>query len=207
MRIYIVRHGQSEGNLNKSHQSDDTPLSEQGLQQAKFLANRFKSIPIDVIWSSPFLRTQQTAQEIAHSTGLTINYSELLVEHRNPSQVTGKPHGSPESQAYINQRNVNSLDLKWQYSDEETASDFRHRVANALMFITNQPQQNILIVSHGEVIREMITIMAMGLKYSPEERLALRKFLKLSNTGITVCDYENDEWQLITWNDKAHLGE
>src|SRR4051812_10300776 len=60
--IWFIRHAQSRANAG--HISPDltqTPLSEVGQQQAEHLAGAFTRQP-DLIITSPYLRTQQTAQ-------------------------------------------------------------------------------------------------------------------------------------------------
>jgi len=207
MRLYIVRHGQSELNHSQTHQFPDTPLSAQGLEQAEFIANRFKSIPIDAIWASPYKRAHQTAEAISHHTGLEINFTELLVERRNPSEVLGKLYSSPESTDYRQKREEHKLEPDWKYSDDESKLEVHIRAKKALDELISQQYENILIVSHGGFIFSLITYMAFGEKNDMDVRSSLSHFLHMSNTGITICDYKNGQWKLISWNDIAHLGE
>lgn len=88
-KIYFIRHGESEGNAKKIHQSKETPLSDIGQDQAKILALRFKNIQTDLIIASPYLRAQQTAQAIATKNNLQIETNELFSERRGPSELIG----------------------------------------------------------------------------------------------------------------------
>ncbi|MCY9021885.1 histidine phosphatase family protein, partial [Priestia megaterium] len=64
--LYLIRHGQTDWNKNKLIQGHaDIPLNEAGKQQAKRIAERFRDIHIDVIYTSDLLRAQETAREIA----------------------------------------------------------------------------------------------------------------------------------------------
>ncbi|MEK1831722.1 histidine phosphatase family protein [Priestia megaterium] len=64
--LYLIRHGQTDWNKNKLIQGHaDIPLNEAGKQQAKRVAERFRDIHIDVIYTSDLLRAQETAREIA----------------------------------------------------------------------------------------------------------------------------------------------
>ena len=89
MNIYLVRHGQSEGNLKKFHQGADVPLSKNGKVQAKILAQRFKKIPVDSIYSSPYIRAKQTAEFISKELKLPIEYWDILRERKRPSEIEG----------------------------------------------------------------------------------------------------------------------
>jgi len=59
MKLYLVRHGQSEGNVKQTHQCEDVPLSEEGIKQVKLLAKRLKNNEISTIYASPFLRAKK----------------------------------------------------------------------------------------------------------------------------------------------------
>ena len=72
MRLYLVRHGETTANLDKAVYLDTAdhavPLSNLGHEQARDagvkLAERLKSAHKVRVWSSPYLRTRQTANEI-----------------------------------------------------------------------------------------------------------------------------------------------
>lgn len=53
MNIYLVRHGESMGNLNRTHQGENVPLSKEGQNQVIKLATKLKNKSIDVIYASP----------------------------------------------------------------------------------------------------------------------------------------------------------
>jgi uncharacterized phosphatase len=51
--LYLIRHGQTDWNKNKLIQGHaDIPLNEAGRQQAKRVAERFRDIHIDVVYTS-----------------------------------------------------------------------------------------------------------------------------------------------------------
>ena len=53
LRIYLARHGQTDGNLNRRVQGwTDTPLNATGREQAQALARAIGSVPFDAIFSS-----------------------------------------------------------------------------------------------------------------------------------------------------------
>lgn len=75
INIYLVRHGESEGNLDptlyQKVPDHAVPLSERGRRQAadagRFLAEHFFKNPPRTpvrLWTSPYARTRQTADEI-----------------------------------------------------------------------------------------------------------------------------------------------
>ena len=72
MRIFLVRHGESLGNVDKSVHAKlpdhAISLSERGREQARaagaFLANYCRGTDRIRIWTSPYRRTRETAQHI-----------------------------------------------------------------------------------------------------------------------------------------------
>ena len=96
-RLWIVRHGQSAGNVARdvaessrlelidlSTRDADTPLSELGLEQSRALAGWFAAMPEDArpttIFTSPFVRSHQTAREIADALG--VDADDIRVDER-----------------------------------------------------------------------------------------------------------------------------
>ena len=65
MKIYLVRHGQTDYNRKNLFQGiTDNPLNNTGLEQAKELAEILKDKRFDVIFSSPLKRALMTAEII-----------------------------------------------------------------------------------------------------------------------------------------------
>ncbi len=65
MKLYIVRHGETDHNINKIIQGHlNTPLNSNGIIQAQKIANRLKDINFDIIYSSDLSRAKTTAEEI-----------------------------------------------------------------------------------------------------------------------------------------------
>jgi broad specificity phosphatase PhoE len=66
LRVYLARHGQTDGNLKGIAQGwTDTPLNETGLKHAALLAERVRGIKLDAIYSSTLSRSRTTAATVA----------------------------------------------------------------------------------------------------------------------------------------------
>jgi probable phosphoglycerate mutase len=74
LRVYIARHGQTDGNLNRIAQGwTDTPLNETGRTHAALLAERLQSVQLDGVYSSTLSRSRETAQTVAATKkGVTV---------------------------------------------------------------------------------------------------------------------------------------
>ena len=69
-RIYLIRHGETDGNKFKSIQGCmDLPLNAKGIEQAEKMANYFKDIPLDAIYCSSMNRACRTAEEVPLANG------------------------------------------------------------------------------------------------------------------------------------------
>lgn len=61
MKIYIVRHGETEMNQRKCLQGwVNSPLNENGIAIAKISAENMKEIPFDILFTSPLSRAKDT---------------------------------------------------------------------------------------------------------------------------------------------------
>lgn len=83
MKLYLIRHAQSAGNVNKDlHKTiadHNIPLTEEGQIQAfktgEILHNIFSESPYYLnLYSSPYLRTRQTTSKLIEGLGETIKY-------------------------------------------------------------------------------------------------------------------------------------
>ena len=71
MKLLIIRHGQTDGNVKGLVQGAglDLPLNETGRAQAAAAAEKLLSLHLPVIYSSTMLRARQTAEIIAAGVG------------------------------------------------------------------------------------------------------------------------------------------
>lgn len=208
--IYVVRHGESEGNAGVIRQSASTPLTEHGRAQAGFIAERAKNLRFDTIISSTMTRAIETAAIISETTGKNLEYSDLFTERRRPTIVQGQHKDAPhvlEAEAAIQ---ANFTNAEFRHSDEENFSDLRRRAASALTYLIEREEQELLVVSHGFFTRILIASALFGTDLSAEACEQVIQKFRMNNTGITILAYDRDdlpnEWCLMVWNDHAHLG-
>ena len=81
MRIYLVRHGETELNQKKCYYGHmDVGLSEKGVKQAKAIGAFFQNRSFDVVVSSPLIRAVKTAEYILGGREQKIVVDERLSE-------------------------------------------------------------------------------------------------------------------------------
>jgi len=213
--IYLVRHGESEGNESFVFQTKDSPLTEKGREQAEFIAKRIEKLPIEVIIASPTARTKETAETIAARVGKPVEYSDLLVERRTMSRLWGHRIDDPEI-ADIKQVLFRFDEPNLRDSDEENFEDLKIRADSTLLYLKKRPENHILVVGHGLFTRVLVARVLLGERLTGTECLKILSVLRTRNTGLSVLHYKENavtgsegpesDWQLLVWNDHAHLG-
>ena len=79
-KVYLVRHAEAAGNVAKTFQGHtDCEVTEKGHKQLACLAERFKDVHLDIIYSSPLLRTRQTAAAVNKYHGLDVHINQGLI--------------------------------------------------------------------------------------------------------------------------------
>lgn len=213
MNLYLVRHGESVGNVQRIHQNEVTPLSANGMRQVQELAKRFDTIDIDVCICSPYLRTRQTAAAILDRKDIEVEYDNRIVETKRPTEIEGKSTRDPDVVRIKREIVKNADNPDWRYSDEEKTSELLDRVSSFIRDIENRKEDNILVVTHGETIWTIVTVLLYREKATIDAWQHMKNFLAINNTGITLFRryglknrYTIDGWNLVTYNDHAHLG-
>jgi probable phosphoglycerate mutase len=208
--IYFVRHGETILNAQNIRQGADGSLSEKGKLQAKDTARRFtrhKGKP-EAIISSPFQRTKETAEIIAKDLRMTVEYSNLLVERRNPSEIVGHKGEEKEVRHIINSIDESFHEDDLRYSDEENFVDLKKRAKKLLEYIINRPEKRIVMVTHGIFLKMVVAYMLLGEKLTASEYNKLSYFNPVANASMTIVSYQShwfkkDEWKVLIWNDMA----
>lgn len=96
MKLYFVRHGESEANVIReiSNRGWKHPLTEKGRQQAQTLAAALKEAGTVKIYTSPLMRAVQTAQILAETLRLDYAITPALREY-DCGVIEGR--GDPEA--------------------------------------------------------------------------------------------------------------
>ncbi|MEK7176327.1 MAG: histidine phosphatase family protein [Patescibacteria group bacterium] len=209
-KIYLVRHGESGGNATGVYQNADTLLTEKGRVQAEFIAGRCEKFAIDFIVSSSMKRAVETAEIVNKKLDKLLEISDLFVERRRPKAQMGLHKDSPEALAIDKALIANFTKLGARFSDEENFEDLRERASQALEFLKNREEENILVVTHGFFLRMIIARAIFDDKLSGGECDKIIRKFHTANTGLTVLGYDKRQpdspWWLWVWNDHAHLG-
>ena len=205
--IYFVRHGETELNAKGIRQGPDGPLSEFGRRQVAETAKKFppKKGKPKIIISSPFQRAKETAAILAEHLKLKVEYSDLLRERKNPTQIVGHS-GKEDVVRYI----VDTIDKTFhaddlRYSDEENFTDLRNRARDLLKFLQRRRERQIIAVTHGIFLKMVVAYMLYGEKLTASDYNKLSFFNPMDNAALTICTctkklFRKPKWELLVWN-------
>ncbi|HHW72558.1 MAG TPA: histidine phosphatase family protein [Firmicutes bacterium] len=155
MEILVIRHGQSQADLEDRHEGRaDFPLTELGMRQASLLAEWCRvNYPPELIISSPMKRTSATAQLLSEATGSPLEWEPDLVEWNN-GLLAGLTRA--EAQARF-PRPAGGRKPHDTYAETESLIDFRARAERFWSrfthgYILPGRYKRIALVSHGGMI-------------------------------------------------------
>lgn len=200
LRLYFMRHGETVWNTERRYQGmTDIELSEEGLRQAECAAKRFKNIKIDKIYASPLKRAMKTAEKIAAEKGLEI-ISEDDFREIHFGEWEGKT--VPELTEKYGESYTNFIrePHKYGFPGEGSVENVINRIKPGIDRLIAEEKGNVLIVSHGGIIRLMIMYI-MGLDSSWFTKMWI------NNTGVSIIEIKDGRKLLLTLNDSAHLTE
>ncbi len=160
---FLMRHGESESNLNDTISCKfDTPthLTEKGKDQSRQSATALIDKKIDLIISSDFVRTKETASIVAATLGIASE--QIIFDQRLREIDLGELDGSTWS-AFISQFKSRRDRFDYRQHGGESCEDLKKRVGALLYELAEKYQhKNILIVSHGQPLY-YLTAVAQGL--------------------------------------------
>ncbi|GBF80000.1 histidine phosphatase family protein [Aphanothece sacrum] len=198
--VWIARHGNrldfvNPEWFNTAKRRYDPPLSEDGIIQAKQLAKRLQFEKINHIFASPFLRTIQTAHQIAETLNLDIKLESGLGEWHNREWMSEHPQIHPRELLELDYPRIN-----WNYSSylipnyPETETRMMSRIGTTIKQLITNYSEDILLVGHSVSV---LAITQELIKGNPTVNTSLCSLVKLVR-------YENN-WQMELNGDTSHL--
>ncbi len=192
MHVYFVRHGETDLNTHRVHQSPHTPLNARGADQARSVAEFLSPTNPTLLVTSTYDRALQTARIISSSVGIPLTRNYLFREVDWPSILTGRRIYSFGALWYIFLSLVFRNRPMWRYLDAENFNDIYTRIQKTFAYIESITEEHnaIVIVSHSEYIRLMITYMCHGEKLTFSEIFStLGRTQTLGNCEVIHVEY------------------
>ena len=193
MKIYLIRHGETELNAARVLQMPGTPLSALGTEQARRLAAHLREVDIVHVLTSDFARAEQTAIPLQRAAGATLQREPLLQE-RNFGDLRGTAYADLSEDPFA---------PGFSPPGGESEAVFENRVAAAWDRVTELAvglSGSLAVVTHGLVCRGVLSRhveKAAGSK-TPDSPLSFR------NTSFSVIE-GRAPWRLLEVGRADHL--
>ena len=200
--IYLIRHAEAEGNLFRRAQGHwNGKVTDRGRRQIDALAERFRGVKIDAVYSSDLDRTVATAGALLRGRELELVTTPRLREI-NMGVWEGEPWGNitfrwPE-QMYL----FNNEPERWFVPGCESFGEVQERMTKVILELAAKHEGGtIAAVSHGMAIK-IFLMGAMGVHSGEGEPM-----LHGDNTAVSLLEVEDGRISVKYYNNNSHLGE
>lgn len=168
MEIYIIRHGETDGNKAGIFQGWlDLPLNENGKLLAKLTGQALakENIKFDVCFCSPLIRARQTADILLQSSNN--ENCEVIIDERikeiSNGDLEGKKIKGSETESLEHQRMVdmwmNDSFAMGRFPNGESAQDVCDRTQVFLFELAKKDYKKVLVSTHGAALRAMLNFL------------------------------------------------
>jgi broad specificity phosphatase PhoE len=189
VRLYLVRHGQTEWSRTRRHTSrTDIPLDPVGEDEARALGVLLATQRFDRVLSSPLHRALDTARLAGFAGRYELTDALLEFDYGKYEGLT-----TPE---------IRAQQPGWDLFRDgcpggETVQAVAKRVTPLLAAVTDA-DEDVLLFSHGHLIR---ILAATYLGLPPDTA----RHLFLNTASVSVLGREHEWPTIMRWNDQGHL--
>lgn len=177
------------------------PLSEIGVKQAELTGKLLKQFSITTIYSSPLLRTQQTAKIISRELGLSFSTDERLKERMNWGDKKDETF-----EEFLSEWEKASRDRNYQPIHGDSAKKTGERLHEVLVEVESKyKDQDIVIVTHGGIIGDFLQNTFSDLIFTTSPTGV--SYVKIIECSVTMVTKEKNRFILQKVGDISHLPE
>lgn len=185
MKVYIVRHGESETNAQKKWTGWlDVSLTEKGILDAKRAGKILSNIVFDKVYASDLTRAVQTAKTALPDYEIETN---SLLREIDVGSFAGQPLSNVLSFSDEEKNNYNTTAFK--AFGGESLQDFNLRIKAFKEILEKSNYKTVAIFSHGGWQTSMLDLI-FGF-YVP------RKNVFLGNCAVMEVEYNGEFWRLV----------
>lgn len=188
MKIYLIRHGETDWNqINRFQGREDIPLNDAGIAQAQAAGTALQNLGIMAVYTSPLGRAVRTGEEIASKIGISVADVHPL------NNLIERDLGPFSGQIIENKQEYFALAAKENVSGMEPFSQVLNRMLTALTELESSGYASVAAVSHGAAIN----VLLAGLS---NHEIGTGK-TKLYNGGITLLEGDSKNgFQIVLSN-------
>lgn len=202
-RIFLIRHGATLLTAeDRFAGATDVQLSDDGMEQARRLAERLAEVPIAAVYASPLGRTMKTAGILAAPHGLEVQSRDGLreISHGHWEQLTRRE----VEERYPKEADSWDKD-PYTFAPEggESGLAVTARALPALMeIVRNHEGSPVIVVSHKATIRLLLSSL---LGFDPRR---YRDNLDQDPAALNIVDFKDPvRARLMLFNDTSHYSE
>ena len=182
MKLYLIRHGETDWNKKHLYQGQgNRSLTSLGKKEAQKLAQELKSVKADTIFASDLKRAAETAKIVNSFQKLPIQVEPLLREI-NFGKMEGKPHAEVlrKNKTYFLPNGL--VNYRYVFPDGESWQMVHKRIAKFFRKLKRQPYKTVFIVCHQGTIKAFLYKL---MKYTKHD---LSK-IQVPNCGYLIIDF------------------
>lgn len=183
MRLYFIRHAESEANTRDILAGRlDYPLSARGESDAEAVARAFvPGHPFEAIISSPLLRARRTAEPFARMTSLAVEVDEALLE-QDMGTFAGKTYA--EAEADPDYEKDKSRRWDWSPPGGESYRSIADRLRPFFVRLDGRREPRILVVTHAVTLRLVVALLEDILPSYPTTLARNAEILEVEYGGL-----------------------
>ncbi|GAA0880005.1 histidine phosphatase family protein [Algoriphagus jejuensis] len=199
-KIYLIRHGQTDFNLQGVVQGSgiDAPINGTGIAQANAFFEAYKATEFDQVYHTALIRTKQSIQQFIDLGLPTVALPEL--NEISWGDYEGTPMTPEEGEYYrhmLHQWQQGNLD--YAIAGGESPNVVAERMRRGIDKILGRPGETVLVCMHGRAMRIFLSLIL---------NLDLREMdqFEHSNLCLYVLNQLPDgKFEVAQFNDQEHL--
>ena len=198
LKLYIVRHGETEWNVIKRFQGQlNTPLTEKGMEKLKETGKNLENVLFEEVYTSELERTVNSAEIILNENR---GYKNKKMELKKLAELNEVHFGVWQGLKYeevflkypeeANNYFYNVKNYKAENVEAENLKDALGRFLKGINKILDSHKSgNILVVTHGTVLEMFMNYVANNSIYDIDERTLM------GNGDYKVFSYKDGKFQ------------
>lgn len=188
MKLFMVRHGQTTGNVaGLIYGQIDYPLTQKGRDQAAAIRPILENIKFDRVYSSDLSRAIET-QRIAMPDVEGIRTP--LLREFDVGNLTNTTYKEAEQKYASQLEDARTNGYDW--FGGESYDDILNRLRKFLDILEADPCENVIAFSHNGMLGFMLQLV-LGVQFC-------RTAVLSANCAIQVFEFDGKQWKLRAWN-------
>lgn len=197
-KLYLIRHAEAEGNVfRRLHGQFNSQLTPRGIQQTKYLQERFAPVHMDACYSSDLTRACQTAKSIYVPKGLELHPDPCFRE-RSVGVWEDLSYGYLENFHGEAMRRFGKDPENWWVPGAETFAECTGRFIEGMHRVAKAHSGGVVaIFCHGAILQAVL--MELFFDRNPGA-------IPLSdNTGVSLLHYNEGSFSYEYLGDNSHI--